>query len=252
MLSSPRIMIKNLLNRYPEWVCKREFKSQTFRRFNERPVEFAFVFRHLAAICPATILDVGTGTTALPHLMRNCGCVVTAADNVRDYWPSGIVNRHYHVINDDITSTRLAGPFDLITCVSVLEHIQTPDDAVRNMFSLLKPGGHLILTFPYNESNYVKNVYELPGSSYAKNGKKVHHITQSYSRREFDRWLKQTQGEILEQEYWQLWEGEHWTVGKPVVPGRKVSSKDRHQLTCVLMTKPDTERDDGGQSRAGA
>ncbi|GAH10357.1 unnamed protein product, partial [marine sediment metagenome] len=168
MLKFAKQTVKNLLNRYPQWICRQEFESQTFLRFNERPIEFDFVFRKLGEIYPRTILDVGTGKTALPHLMRHCGFLVTATDNVRDHWASGMLNRHYHVIDDDITDTRLSDTFDLITCISVLEHIQKPDDAIRNMFSLLKTNGHLILTCPYNEKSYVKNVYELPGSSYGK------------------------------------------------------------------------------------
>jgi len=59
--------IKSALNFCPRWVCRREFKRQTFIRFNERPVEFGFVFRKLAQIYPRKVLDIGTGTTALPH-----------------------------------------------------------------------------------------------------------------------------------------------------------------------------------------
>jgi SAM-dependent methyltransferase len=234
MLKPVKQTLKNLLNRYPEWLCRQEFESQVFTRFNERPIEIGFVFRKLGDIYPRTILDVGTGTTSLPHLMRNCGCLVTATDNVRDYWPSGMLNRHYHVIHDDITETRLSDHFDLITCISVLEHIQKPDNAIRNMFSLLKPNGHLILTFPYNERSYVRNVYELPGSSY---GKGEPYITQSYSRRELERWLRENHGIILAQEYWQFWEGDHWTVGKQLIPPRSVSADDKHQLTCILIRK---------------
>jgi SAM-dependent methyltransferase len=38
--------------------------------------------------------------------------------------------------------------FDLITCISVLEHIPEDYTAVRTMWSLLKPGGKLLLTLP--------------------------------------------------------------------------------------------------------
>ncbi len=212
MLKSAENAVKYLLNTYPRWKCKKEFRTQTFTRFNERPVEFSFVFRKLGEIYPRTVLDVGTGLTALPHLMRNCGCLVTAADNVSDYWPSGMFNRHYHIIDDDIVKTHLSDTFDLITCVSVLEHIQNPDSAVRNMFSLLNPGGHIILTCPYSERSYVRNVYELPGSSY---GQDSPYITQSFSRSELDKWVRDNGGAVIEQEYWQFWEGEHWTVGEP-------------------------------------
>jgi hypothetical protein len=59
------------------------------------------------------------------------------------------------------------------------------------MFSLLKPKGHLILTCPYTEKSYVRNVYELPGSSY---GQGEPYITQSYSRNELNRWVEANKG----------------------------------------------------------
>jgi hypothetical protein len=116
----------------------------------------------------------------------------------------------------------------------VLEHIEQPSDALKNIFSLLSPSGHIILTFSYSKRNYVKNVSEMPESSY---GKGEPYIAQSYSRKEVTRWLTENNGVILEQEYWQFWEGEHWTLGKQVIPPRKVTADDRHQLTCVHMRK---------------
>ena len=38
--------------------------------------------------------------------------------------------------------------FDLITCISVLEHIPTDNVAVEMMWSLIRPGGRLIITLP--------------------------------------------------------------------------------------------------------
>lgn len=236
MLSHVKRRASALLNRYVDRLSRQEFESQSFLRFTERPVEYAYVFNAIRSVAPRTVLDVGTGTTALPHLMRHCGCLVTATDNVRDYWPAGMVNRHWHVIDDDINATRLSAGFDLVTCVSVLEHIQTPDAAVRNMLSLLAPGGHLLMTFPYTEGSYVKNVYDLPGSSY---GRGAPYVTQSYSRRELDRWLAAEDATIVDQEYWRFWEGDHWTVGAQVIPPRGVTVDETHQLTCVLIRNRD-------------
>jgi trans-aconitate methyltransferase len=116
---------------------------------------------------PETVLDVGTGTNALPSLIRTCGPVVTAIDNVTDYWPDGMVNRHFHVRDEDATR-KISGKYDLVTCVSVLQHIQAHDDAIRRMLEALKPGAHLALTFPYNERRYIDNVYQLPGAGYGQ------------------------------------------------------------------------------------
>jgi hypothetical protein len=166
--------------------------------------------------------------------MRSCGFHVTATDNVCDYWPSGMVNRHYHVIDDDITKTRLKDKFDLITCISVLEHIVESEAAVRNMIGLLNPMGYLVVTFPYREKGYVRNVYDLPGSSY---GQDLPYITQSYSRNEIDSWIDNSGCIIVDQEYWQFWEGEYWTIDNQVIPPKEVSSDDKHQLTCILLQK---------------
>lgn len=234
MLSRVKAEASRLLNRYVERLCKQEYEEQEFLRFTERPVEFAFVFRKIGELYPRTVLDVGTGTTALPHLMRHCGCLVTAVDNMRDYWPPGTVNRHWHVIDDDISATRLSPGFDLITCVSVLEHIKTSDAAVRSMLSLLAPGGHLLMTFPYTEMSYVENVYDLPGSSY---GKDAPYVTQSYSRAELDRWIAGSSGTIVDQEYWRFWDGDHWTVGEQLIPPHRVAVGETHQLSCVQIRK---------------
>ena len=234
MLRPVRELVKKYATLYPKYICRREYQSQTFTRFNERPVEFGFVFSKAAEIYPRTILDVGTGTTALPHLLRNCGFLVSASDNVRDYWPKGMSNRHYHVIDDDIRKTQISDTFDMITCISVLEHIEKSDSAVRNMFSLLNPCGHLILTFPYNENRYVRNVYELRGSSY---GQGAPYITQSYSRENLDHWISENNAKIIDQKYWQFWSGGHWTVGEQIIPPRETTAETLHQLTCVLMQK---------------
>ena len=226
-------IVKSVLNAYPQWVCRKEFKHQTLR-FNERPIEYGFVFRKLSALYPKTILDVGTGTTALPHLMRNCGFLVTATDNVRDYWSAGMFNRHYHVIDDDITRTRLTGTFDLVTCISVLEHIQSFDKAIQSIVQRVKPGGHILLTFPYSEQAYVRNVYDLPGSSY---GRGSPYITQSFSRVEISAWMLQHHLILEEQECWRCWSGAHWTVGQQVIPPVRVHSNELHQLTCIHFIK---------------
>lgn len=232
-------IIKSIIHKFGKWYCKKvceiEYKKRPPLRLNERPIEYSFVFRQLSRFCPSAVLDVGTGKTALPHLIRNCGFNVTAIDNIHDYWTSGMFNRHYHVIDDDISNTKLKKTFDFINCVSVLEHIQNFNNAVKNMFNLLNPNGYILLTFPYNENTYIHNVYKLPGAGYGQNF--PHIICQVFSRNELDNWINSNGGIIIEQEYWQFWEGEFWTFGKQLSPPVKVNKNDRHQLTCILIQK---------------
>jgi SAM-dependent methyltransferase len=234
ILSAIKQMLDRLGMLYVRIICAREWKSQDYIGINERPIEFAFLFRQLVNVWPKTILDVGTGKTALPHLMRNCGFLVTATDNIKDYWSSGMVNRHYHVINDDIRRTALKGKFDVITCISVLEHIQEHREAVKSMYLLLNPGGRLILTCPYHEERYAPNVYKHPESSV-----RVNHpfVTQAFSRQELNSWLADSPFDLVEQEYWYFFDGEYWTCGERIIPPRSVGVHERHQLTCMVLRK---------------
>lgn len=185
-LHSIKLWVNSIGMVYPRWLCKREYNRQKFLGLNERPVEFAFLFRKIAEIQPKTVLDVGTGMTALPYMLRNSGLLVTAIDNIKDYWPKGMVNRHFHVLNDDIQNTKLQQTFDVITCISVLEHIQDHRAAMRSMYKLLNPGGTLILTCPYSNHQYVPNVYDLPESSVTE---KFSFVTQSFSNEERMGWM---------------------------------------------------------------
>jgi 2-polyprenyl-3-methyl-5-hydroxy-6-metoxy-1,4-benzoquinol methylase len=234
IMSAVKKVIRRIGDVYIRYLCKREYTAQRYAAFNERAVEYRFVFQQLARYCPKEILDVGTGMTALPHLMANCGFVVTAIDNIKDFWPQGITNRHFYVINDDITSPKLQTAFDMITCVSVLEHIEKFDQAVRSMFSLLRPGGHLILTFPYNETCYAENVYMLEGSSAPRD---FPFITQAFSRRELNQWIRNNNARLIDQEYWRYFTGEYWTVGARLPFPEQVQKDENHQITCILLKK---------------
>jgi SAM-dependent methyltransferase len=235
--------LRSAINRvgfaYASWISAREYRHQAFSGLNERPVEYAFLLRQVARFQPRTVLDVGTGATALPALLRNCGCLVTAIDNIRDFWPSGMVNRHWHVIDDDIRHPSVVGPFDLIICVSVLEHITTHDAAVEGMLRLLSDRGHLVITAPYSERSYCSNVYDLPGSD-AK-GRGLPFVAQTFSRHELDRWLA-AGAIVVEQEHWQFYDSDYWSVGARLPTPRQVGRADRHQLTCLLLERRESLR----------
>jgi SAM-dependent methyltransferase len=238
-MRAPSNVLKAIVHKFGRYYINKinesEALAQTFKRHNERPIEFRFVFDCLTILRPITVLDVGTGTTALPSLLASCGCVITAIDNVRDYWPVGMVNRHWQVIDDDISKPQTRERFDMITCVSVIEHIENHANSFRAMLNLLKPGGHLVLTTPYNERQSVPNVYALPNAAY---GPGLPYICRSTSRRELDGWLRDTGAEIVRQEFWDFWSGDVWVQGTALPVPRQVSAADPHQLTCLLIRKP--------------
>jgi SAM-dependent methyltransferase len=232
-------ILKSIVHPAGRWyirkICLTEFRDQAFTVHNERSIEYRFALQALAEKRPQTVLDVGTGTAAWPHLLRNCGYVVTAIDNVRDYWPEGMVNRHWHVLDGDITKeiTAALGKYEAITCISVLEHIKDHVAAVRNMVALLKPGGLLILTTPFSYSNPDPNVYMRRDALY---GKDLPYICRSSSSTEFALWL--SCGLTLKQkELWKLFTGDVWATGERCNWLRAERENQPHQLGCFLFVK---------------
>jgi SAM-dependent methyltransferase len=212
----------------------REHEARFYRQANERPIEYAFVFKHLSKTYPSSVLDVGSGQSALPALIAYCGLNLTAIDEKKSYWRDRVINRHYYVVSDDITKPKIGEAFDMITCVSTLEHVPNHTLAVKGIFGLLKSRGYVCFTFPYNERKYVENVYKLPGAGY---GQDASYICQVFSRNEVDSWIRQNGGIVVDQEYWRLFTGDLWTFGKQILPPERTSKERPHHLSCLLIQK---------------
>lgn len=213
----------------------REEAGRPHFELNERAVEYSFALGALGEVKGRNVLDVGTGKSAWPHLMATCGFIVKAVDNYGSYWRAPMVNRHFHVINEDITEPTLSERFDAVTCISVLEHIPEHRAAVSGMLGLLRSGGRLILTFPYNERCYHPNAYRHPDAGY---GRHLPYIAQIYSREELDQWLADSGATLLSQELYEVFTGELWTQGERLHPPRPSSAEKPHHLACVVLEAP--------------
>ena len=214
---------------------RRTFEAQRFRGTNERPVEYAFAFRHLNELQPQTVLDVGTGRTAFPALLRTCGFVVTATDNIRDYWRRGMFNQHWHILDDDVMASKLPDDtFDAVACISVLEHIGDPLKAVTSMRRVLKPGGSLILTTPFGAKPH-PNVYSIAGSY----GVRLPYPCRQSSREDLNRWLA-LGFRLHAEEYWNFFlQTDYWSCGPLMRPPQQTATPGH--LGCFVMTKDTPE-----------
>ncbi len=232
-------ILKFVVHRAGHWynrkLCLTEFRHQVFLAHNERSLEYRFALQVLGECGPRTVLDVGSGATAWPHLLRHCGYVVTAIDNVRDYWPKGMVNRHWAVLDVDILNPhgRIAEKYDAITCISVLEHIEDHTRAVSNMAALLKTGGLLILTTPFSHDNPYPNVYTRADALY---GKDLPYICRSSSVAELHRW-QACDLEVERRELWRLFTGPVWATGERCAWVQAGTEREPHQLGCFLFRK---------------
>ncbi len=90
------------------------------------------------------VLDVGVGTWEYPRQLLQNVCDYTATDCFE--------HSNVDVVSDIHALTEVFAPesFDFVICTDVFEHIPRPWIAVRQLFAVLKPGGILLLTTPFN------------------------------------------------------------------------------------------------------
>lgn len=142
-------------------------------------------------------------------------------------------NRHFLVQHDDITKSRLEPGFDGLTCLNVMMAVVDDKAAIAGMFRLVRPGGLIILSFPYNEQKPMENVYKHPEAGYGQNFRFPCRI---YTRWDIDGWLRENPGECVAQEYYRMFTGEFWTMGERVPP-TAVHVGEPHQFTSVVIRK---------------
>ena len=195
---------------------------------NERPAEYAFVFNWLTKLYPDNILDVGAGSTSLPHLMQLCGFSVTAIDL------DPLANRHFYLEKANIAQDDLGRRFNAITCISTLEHIERHVEAMANMFRHQHPGGALLLTVPFHETRYVANIHAQAGT----NRPCDMGITQIFSRREVDAWLAAHDWELAGEELYAHFTGELFTLGEEFYPMRRLErGAGKVDLACLALRR---------------
>jgi len=90
------------------------------------------------------VLDVGVGTWEYPRQLLRGRCEYISTDCVKS--PSVDVYSDIHRLTDVFE----AESFDFVICTDVLEHVARPWIAIRQIYAILKPGGTLLLTIPFN------------------------------------------------------------------------------------------------------
>jgi SAM-dependent methyltransferase len=90
------------------------------------------------------VLDVGAGSWTYPRQLLAGRCQYTATDCFEH--PNVDVVSDIHAL----TAVFKAESFDFVLCTDVLEHVSRPWLAARELAGVLKPGGTLLLTTPFN------------------------------------------------------------------------------------------------------
>jgi len=92
------------------------------------------------------LLDVPAGEGALAARLINAGFDVRCCDLYPEIFRLDGVDIHRGNLDAELPFSDRS--FDYITCLEGLEHIENPQQAMREFARLLKPGGHLIISVP--------------------------------------------------------------------------------------------------------
>lgn len=95
---------------------------------------------------PGKLLDVPAGHGALAVRMRDLGYEVSACDLYPEIFEASGIEIRRGDLNARLPYED--GMFDQVVCVEGLEHIDNPQNAIREFARLLKPGGTLIVSVP--------------------------------------------------------------------------------------------------------
>lgn len=99
------------------------------------------------------VLDVGSGSGWLAKTLARRGCRVVALDlsqrNLRRILEDGSGVRT--VFGETARPPLASGAFDKVFAIEVVEHLTDPEEALRQMQRVLRPGGTLLVCVPYRE-----------------------------------------------------------------------------------------------------
>ncbi len=96
---------------------------------------------------PASVLDLGCGEGAWAERLMRRGYSLTCADRATERFR--LEGARFVALDlDREFAGALGGPFDLVTAIEVIEHLERPTDFLRQCAALLHARGRLVLTTP--------------------------------------------------------------------------------------------------------
>lgn len=124
-----------------------------FRALHDiNPLRAAYVDERTCGVAGKRLLDIGCGGGLMAEAMAHRGAEVLGLD--RSEVAIEVARQHAQASGLDTVTYQLTSVedldepegFDIITCLEMLEHVPDPDAIIRAAATLVRPGGHLIVS----------------------------------------------------------------------------------------------------------
>ena len=109
-----------------------------------------------------TVLDVGAGAGAFSQRLADLGYSVTALDVDPEKWIPKDIPFLVLDIDKGIRGS-VDNSYDSVCCLEVIEHVENPWNLLREIYSVTKPGGYLLLSTPNITSFLSRALFFLTG-----------------------------------------------------------------------------------------
>ncbi|MBI3950635.1 MAG: methyltransferase domain-containing protein, partial [Acidobacteria bacterium] len=106
----------------------------------------------------ARILDVAAAQGNYSLTLAEMGYDITWNDlrqELADYVKLKYEQGRVHYVAGNVFALSLNNRFDVVLAAEIIEHVAHPDDFLRMIAPLVKPGGHVVMTTPNGE--YIRN-----------------------------------------------------------------------------------------------
>jgi SAM-dependent methyltransferase len=133
--------------------------------------EYLAISERLATEGAGHVLDWGCGHGQVSHLLRLQGLEVTSFDYLEASDPKVVRLEQFpdveaHVSGDPVRLPFADGEFDTVLSCGVLEHVERPEDSLRELRRVLRPAGRLLVYKLPNRFSYLEWIARKAGLYY--------------------------------------------------------------------------------------
>jgi len=147
-------------------VWARTYDAHWLNHFLFEP-SHAMLLKELRALPPGRLLDIGCGTGELAERLARRGWKAVGLDlcermlHQASFKLNGNAGSVHLTVGDSEHLPFAPGTFDAVTCANSFHHYPHQEAVVREMYRVLRPGGHLLLLDGWPDQFVGRIVYDL-------------------------------------------------------------------------------------------